>query len=386
MTPPRAPGVSGRFRHRGLLAFWAVIFLGVAGGAGYLQYLGPPAGFVQSKVAAAPAKPVASAPIATAQATTARPVAATPPAAASSPITPSGPANILEDSSISTPGLTTSPDLPRGAPIPGPMPALLTASGIDPHWLVPRIGPNGLTPMQAYAASQLPPPEAALLPPNVPHISLIVAGLGDDPALDAQAANLPPEISLALSPYGKDVAGAAILARGAGHETILVLPMPGLLAGYPARQNQSTLDWSMAQFAGYAGVTDAFSPAMGGGFLVDPPSKTWLMTEIARKGLFYIEGDPNAGTPPFTAGRAADIVIDASDGPADESVKLASLITEAQSQQSAVGLMLNPTPAALRGLQSWAAGLVNADVLLVPVSALVQPPDIPLPMDASLKQ
>jgi polysaccharide deacetylase 2 family uncharacterized protein YibQ len=334
----------------------------------------------------APARPVAAV-SAAAPATAARPVAVTTlPAAASPPITPSGPANILEDSSISTPGPNSAPDLPRGAPIPDPIPALLTASGIDPHWLVPRIGPNGLTPMQAYAASQLPPPEAALLPPNVPHIALIIAGLGDDPALDRQAAALPPEISLALSPYGKEVAGAASLARGAGHETILVLPMPGLLAGYPERQNQSTLDWSMAQFAGYAGVTDAFAPAMGGGFLVDAPSKTWLMTEIARKGLFYIEGDPNAGTPPFTAGRAADIVIDASDGPADESVKLSSLVTEAEAQQSAVGIMLNPTPASLRSLQSWAAGLVNADVLLVPVSALVQAPDMPLPMDASLKQ
>jgi polysaccharide deacetylase 2 family uncharacterized protein YibQ len=331
--------------------------------------------------------PAGTAAIAATPATIARPVAvATLPAAASPPITPLGSADILDDASISTPGLNASPDLPRGAPIPGPLPALLTASGIDPHWLVPRISPNGLTPMQAYAASQLPPPEAALLPPNVPHIALIVAGLGDDAALDRLAAGLPPEISLALSPYGKDVAGAAGLARGAGHETILVLPMPGLLAGYPVRQNQSTLDWSMAQFAGYAGVTDAFSPAMGGGFLADAPSKTWLMTQIAQRGLFYIEGDPNAGTPPFTAGRAADIVIDASDGPADESVKLASLITEAESQKSAVGIMLNPTPSALRSLQHWAAGLVDADVLLVPVSALVQPPDIPLPIDASLKQ
>jgi polysaccharide deacetylase 2 family uncharacterized protein YibQ len=331
-----------------------------------LQYLGPPR---------APAPPRHAAPVAQLIAL---------PAAAVTQVMPAGPANILNDSSISS--LSASPDLPRGAPIPDPMPALLTASAIDPHWLVPRIGPDGLTPMQAYAASQLPPASAALLPPDVPRVAVIVAGLGDDATLDVQAADLPPEISLALSPYGRDVAPAAGLARGAGHETILILPMPGLLAGYPARQNQSTLDWSMAQFAGYAGVTDAFSPAMGGGFLEDPASKSWLMNNIARKGLFYIEGDPDAGTPPLTAGLAADIVIDASDGPADESVKLASLITEAEAQKSAVALMLNPTPTSLRSLGEWAAGLVNADILLVPVSALVQPPDIPLPIDASLKQ
>jgi polysaccharide deacetylase 2 family uncharacterized protein YibQ len=362
------------------VAFWGVIVLGAAGGVSYLQYLGPP--------------PAAFAPVArvdgpgpVASSGAARPASGDAvPAGDTAAVTPAGPANVVDDSSISAAGLAPAPDLPRGAPIPGPIPALLTASSIDPHWLVPRIGPNGLTPMQAYAASPLPPPAAALLPPNVPRVALIIAGLGDDPALDRLAAGLPPEISLALSPYGKDVADAAVLARGTGHETILVLPMPGLLAGYPARQNQSTLDWSMAQFQGFAGVTDAFSPAMGGGFLVNATSKAWLMTEIARKGLFYIEGDTNAGMPPLTAGRAADMVIDASDGAADESVKLSSLITEAEAQQSAVGIMLNPTPDALRGLENWAAALVNEDVLLVPVSALVQPPDIPLPVDASLKQ
>jgi polysaccharide deacetylase 2 family uncharacterized protein YibQ len=165
-----------------------------------------------------------------------------------------------------------------------------------------------------------------------------------------------------------------------------VLPIPGLLAGYPQRQNQSTLDWSMAQFQGYAGVTDAFSPAMGGGFLANQAAKTWLLTTIARQGLFYIEGDPNAGAAPYTAGRGADIVIDAADGPADEAVKLSALITEAESQHAALGLMLNPTPEALRDLDLWASTLVNEDVLLVPASALVQPPDIALPIDASLKQ
>jgi polysaccharide deacetylase 2 family uncharacterized protein YibQ len=48
--------------------------------------------------------------------------------------------------------------------------------------------------------------------------------------------------------------------------------------------------------------------------------------------------------------------------------------------------MLNPTPAALRDLAEWSETLVNEDILLVPVSALVQPPDLPLPVDASLKQ
>jgi polysaccharide deacetylase 2 family uncharacterized protein YibQ len=342
---------SRRVARPGLIAFWLVILAGAAAGAGYLQYLGPP-----------PAAP--------------RPaliIGAIPPAA--TPAAPLTPSEIAAG----------APMPPPGTPIPGPSSKLLAASAINGQWQVPHIAPDGTTPMQIYAASQLPPPDAALLPPDVPRVAVIVAGLGDDQTVIAAAIALQPEISLALSPYGKSVQPAAAAARAAGHETLLLLPMPGLLAGAPKKQNQATLDWSMAQFQGFAGVTDAFGPAMGGGFMADPASRNWLLADIARRGLFYIEGDPNAGLPPYAAGRNADIVIDATDGPDDETVKLAALVTDAESQHSALGIMLNPTPDALRALGDWSETLVNEDILLVPVSALVLPPDLPPPVATSTK-
>jgi polysaccharide deacetylase 2 family uncharacterized protein YibQ len=395
---PAGGGDSGGLK--AVAVFWAVVLAAAAAGAGYLEYLGPPTpaeAAAPVHVTLAPAPSPALLPAPAPLAAPALLPAATPAPAATQTVQ-TGPAEIIDDNTIAggaSGGVTATDlaqaDLPRGAPIPGALPALLKPSAINPHWLVPHVAANGLAPMQAYAASQFPSQDAAQLPPDVPRVAILVAGLGDDPALDNIAAALPPEISLAFSPYGKEAAAAAAQARKSGHESLLVLPMPGLLAGTPPRQNQSTLDWSMAQFQGYAGVTDAFSLAMGGGFLLNAAARTWLMTQIAQRGLFYIEGDSDAGPLATLSGRVADDTIDASDGGQAEAVALAGVITDAQSHHAALAVLLNPTPDALRNLDLWATTLVNQDVLLVPVSALVQPPDLPqqntpTSIDASLKQ
>ena len=361
MRPESSGHLAKSGRPWGLIAFWVLILSGTAAGCAYLQFLGPPPPDFESTPVPIKVGPQAA------------PHPATTSQQAASP-TPAPPATLAD----AAPPLTTPP-------IAGPNPKLLAASAIDAQWQVPKIAADGAMPMQAYAASQLPPPDAAILPPDVPRVAVVIAGLGDDAVLYQMAAHLPPEFSLALSPYGKNVAAAAT-ARENGHETLLLLPMPGLLAGAPQSQNQATLDWSMAQFQGYAGVTDAFGPAMGGGFMTNAAAKTWLMTNIARQGLFYIEGDPAAHPAPYAAGRDADIVIDASDGPAAETGELAALVTTAESQHAALAIVLNPTPDALDILDNWSATLVNQDILLVPVSALVQPPDVPYKLYASTKQ
>jgi polysaccharide deacetylase 2 family uncharacterized protein YibQ len=155
---------------------------------------------------------------------------------------------------------------------------------------------------------------------------------------------------------------------------ILILPMPALLVSLPLSQNQGTLDWSMAQIQGYAGVTDAFGPDMSGGFMNDAFSKSWLLTNIATRGLFFIEGNTNAETNPLVWGRTADQVIDPANGAAEESADLAELAAAAQSQHSALGILLNPTPAAVKALADWCGTLAQQGIRLVPVSALIVPP------------
>jgi polysaccharide deacetylase 2 family uncharacterized protein YibQ len=351
-------------RRPGLFAFWVVVLAGIGGGAAYLQYLGPPPPPAPVMPPPPPSVPQAAPQPAPQPATQPAPVAA----AVVPVLKPPPPVVPAMD-------LGTHGTLARGMQVPGPRATLLVPSAINAEWLLPRIGPDGSAPMQVYAASQAPPGGAAP-PPDAPLVAVIVAGIGNDPALaKAASALLPPPVSLGISPYGVNIQEAAEAARGSGHETLLVLPMPGLLAGAPLAQNQATLDWSMAQIEGYAGVTDAFGPAMGGGFMADPASRNWLLKNIAQRGLYYVEGDPDAGAAPYVTGRTADIVIDAADGAANEDAKLGALLTDAQEQHAALGILVNPTPAALHSLAEWTAALPGEGVQLVPASALVVAPD-----------
>jgi polysaccharide deacetylase 2 family uncharacterized protein YibQ len=348
---------------RGLVAFWALILAATAAGIGYLQYLGPP--------------PAAPGPVAPAPDSASPPLASLP--AASPAVSPAAP--VIGQLTVSG---GAANNRPAGAAIPAPDPKLLVAADSNPEWLVPQIGADGATPMRAYAAGSPPAAGAAAAQPQV---AVMVAGLGNDIAQSLTATSiLPPEISLALSPYGQQLPATEAAARATGHEMILILPMPALMTTLPLTSNQATLDWSMGQVQGFAGVSDAFGPDMSGGFLSDPASKSWLLTNIATRGLFFIEGNPGGPAPPLVWGRTADLVINPANGPQDEPGKLAELTADAQTQHAALGVMVNPTPDAIRYLASWAARLAGQGIRLVPVSALVLPPPAaPQPATVSTK-
>ncbi len=215
--------------------------------------------------------------------------------------------------------------------------------------------------------------QAAAARPAAPaRVAVIISDLGGDDTLSRLAAGLPPAFTLALSPYGPHVQAAA-QALAKGHEIILLLPMPGLIAAAPVRQNQAMLDWSFTQFQGFDGATDAYGPALGGGFMGDEMAKAWLMGNLARKGLFFIDGNQAAGPPPFVWGRAADVVMDGTQ-PDREVVLLALLAGQAQSRHSALGIVLNPTPESMQMLADWSNSLVDENIQLVPANALVLPP------------
>jgi polysaccharide deacetylase 2 family uncharacterized protein YibQ len=328
-----------------------IVLACIGGGAAYLQYLGPPPVAAVAGVGAPVAEAVAAKPVETKSAAEPQKIGQ---------LTVEG-------------SLGAGSKLAGGAAIPMPEPALLAPSNNNPKWLVPQISPDGVTPMQAYAASDRLPANAPAA--DTPEVAIMVAGLGDDISQSLAATSiLPPAVSLALTPYGHQLPATQAAARATGHEMILILPMPALLASLPLSDNQGTLDWAMAQIQGYAGVTDAFGPDMSGGFMDDQFSKSWLLTNIATRGLFFVEGNTDAATNPLVWGRTADEVIDPANGPAEESAELDALAAAAQSQHTALGIMLNPTPNAVQALAAWCATLAPQGIRLVPVSALVVPP------------
>lgn len=337
---------AGRTPSRPLLIFWGGFAGIVLIGIGVLQYLGPPKA------------PANTRPANTAAAPPAAPAAPTPMAA-----------------------MGTGSSLPPGHPIPAPMPALLAPSAANPAWLVPHIGPDGLTPMRAYSAGAVPGAG--------PHVAILVAGIGDDETESEDAVrSLPAAVSLALTPYGQHSTGIAALAREAGHETLLAIPMQeadpasqnagneALVTAAPITQDLPMLDWSLSRFAGYAGVTDAIGATQGAGFMNNADARSWLLQEIADKGLFFIGARP-AGPAPYAWNRTADVIIDPVNAPEKESAQLAALAADARQQGNALGILLNPAPAALQTLAAWTRSLSAQGITLEPVSALVLPPDRP---------
>jgi len=354
MPPSPKPASERRTGNRtALIAFWGVVGGVSLVGAGILQYLGPPPQTPLPMAAIQHGPPIPSPP--------------------KPPVKP----KVLPEVTAMGTGST----LPMGAPIPPANQALLGPAVTHPNWPVPRIAPNGLAPMRAYAASV--PAIAG------PHVALLVAGLGDDDAQSQEAITmLPAAVSFGLTPYGAHIGALAALACASGHELILEIPMQPLnpatenagnealvMAG-PISLDQPMLDWDLSQFQGYAGVTDAIGASQGAGFMNNPNAKAWLLREIADKGLFFIDAR-QTGDSLYAWNRTADVVIDPVSAPQNEAAQLASLIQLAKLRGSALGILMIPAPNAVHMLQSWIQTLGANGVSLVPVSALVLPPSAP---------
>jgi len=263
--------------------------------------------------------------------------------------------------------------------IPAPSPMLLAASPVNPAWKLPHPGPYGVTPMRYYAAR-------AIAPSGAPEIALMVAGLGEALAPSMAAVNdLPPAVSLALSPYGAHDAAIEAAARKAGHETILGLPMEvngepditegdqSLRAGAATSANLKRLDWALSRIQGYAGVTDAIGMAVPETFLGHPHAAHWLATQLAASGLFLIVATPGAPVPNGVAGQAATVTINPDDGTASITTALDRLAQTATTRGHAIGVITDPDRQGIATIAAWLHGKAAQHLALVPVSAIADP-------------
>jgi polysaccharide deacetylase 2 family uncharacterized protein YibQ len=334
--------------------FWAVVLSCLVAGAMVLQVLGPPP---QQTAAAPVVVPPAPAP--------------EPAARAPDPPAPIPPA----------------PPPAQAAGIPAPIAALQEPSPEVEGAMLPRIGPDGRMPARAYAAAF----DAA--DPR-PRVAVLLAGLGMAEA-DSEGAihATPAAISLAFSPYATRPGPLVEMARAAGHETLVSIPMEplgyplndagdhALLTGAAPAQNHQHLVWALSRIAGYVGATAAMSGLMGERFAASEQMSP-VLDELAARGLLYIEPRPSpaqlVGASPVQPGRrVADLVIDDLPARPEIEARLAQLEQLARDRGSALGLAGRPDPVTVDRLQAWAATLASRGIALVPVSALVPPPAPP---------
>ncbi len=215
-----------------------------------------------------------------------------------------------------------------------------------------------------------------------PRVAVIVRGLGlSKQATAAAIADLGPDITLALSAYGRDLQRDADAARASGHEVFLDVPVEpagfpandagpqAILSSLTATENGARLRWSLARFSGFPGLV--FAP--GSPALDDPATLAPLLAEPDLRGLIWA----HAGARGFAGAQSdtvsAVIALDAGVAPAEIDAAFERLEGIARSNGAAL-VIVTPTPAAMARLKTWTATLGDKGLLLVPASALAVTP------------
>ncbi len=253
------------------------------------------------------------------------------------------------------------------------------------HGPIPKVAHDGTRPADIYARTSkgaAPKPEAA-------RIAVIVGGLGTGATRTVEGLRkLPPAVTLAFSPYAKDLDQWVARAAGQGHEMLLQVAMepfdypdndPGpqtLLTSLAAEQNVDRLHWFMSRFGGYVGIANY----MGQRFTASDQALAPVLREIARRGLIYFDD----GTAPRSlaaqiagannlAFAKADIVIDLAPTITDIDAALARLEQIARERKQAVGAA-SALPVAIDRIAHWAKQLESRGIALVPLSAVANRP------------
>ena len=268
------------------------------------------------------------------------------------------------------------PDLPAAEPLPAaPLPGLFEDGD---HGMLPRIGSDGKTPLQAYAR---PFSGAA----DLIRVAVIVKGLGLNRAsTNAAIRKLPPEVTMAFSPYAQGVSDWARFARERGHETLIELPLeprefpvldPGPYAlrtlADPA-DNQRLLEFVLGRGAGYVGVIGT----MGSKYSQNKEQLGATLTHLKARGVMYV--DASNGETSLAPGLAkslslpramVDVDLDRVASRAAVAGHLSQVEGIARKKAVAV-LAVDPTPVVIEALAAWIATLEEKGLVLAPISAL----------------
>lgn len=265
---------------------------------------------------------------------------------------------------LAAPGAFSGGALPP-APIAGV--SRKTAEGI-----LPVIAPGGLTPARAYAR----PFKAS----GRPRVAIVIGGLGLDPELTRQAIeSLPPQVTLAFSPYAPNLQDWINRARARGHEILLEAPMepedypendPGpytLRARAQPAETVRKLEWILGRATGYFGVTNR----MGERFVKSPEGMSALTGALRSRGLAFVDSGIAAGSGGGDLRASGDQVLDRVLSPT--AIDEALLRVEATALQKGQGLgMTQAYPLTLRQVASWASQIESRGYQLAPASALAR--------------
>ncbi|MEN1834239.1 divergent polysaccharide deacetylase family protein [Pseudomonas lijiangensis] len=147
------------------------------------------------------------------------------------------------------------------------------------------------------AAHAAPDGEKADKPPAI-YLSLIIDDLGQNPARDSRTLALPGPVTLAIMPDTPHATDFARQAHAAGKTVMLHMPMDPATGPYawhpglPLPELESRLNAALLKVPYAAGINNH----MGSRMTSEPVAMAWLMEELQRRHMFFVDSRTSAKT------------------------------------------------------------------------------------------
>ncbi|MNF60538.1 Divergent polysaccharide deacetylase [compost metagenome] len=203
------------------------------------------------------------------------------------------------------------------------------------------------------------PAQPAPTPANKAYLSLIIDDLGQNLPRDRRTLALPGPVTLAVMPDTPHASEFARQAHRAGKTVILHMPMDpatGPFAwhpGLPLAELQGRLDAALSKVPYASGINNH----MGSRMTAEPQAMAWLMAELQRRHLFFVDSRTSAATVAAANAQAVQLASVSRDVFLDDvrtteaiSAQLQSAIALARKQGSAV-MIGHPYPQTLDVLE-----------------------------------
>lgn len=213
--------------------------------------------------------------------------------------------------------------------------------------------------------------------PNTAKVAVVIDGLGlSQSATDAAIAKLPAAVTLAFSPYTRNLKKWTEKAKASGHEVLIELPMEskefpaddpgplGLLTSIEAKENAQRLDAILKDAGDAVGVLDS----EGSKFRESEPHISAVFAKLKEKNLFYVQGEPGVRVGEANVPVAvADVVLDERPFRAAVDARLDYAERLAKYQGSAVAAV-GAKPVSFERLVLWLEQAQKKGVVLAPIS------------------
>lgn len=236
-------------------------------------------------------------------------------------------------------------------------------------------------------------------PEGRPMVSLIIGGLGINVTQTRLAIEfLPPDVTLSFAPDARRLDYWVRMARNAGHEVLIEVPMEAhdygrmrmhpdtLLASAGGNANITRLNQVLGRASGYFGVINY----QGAKFAADPTALEPVFRTLSERGLAFID-DGSVQTGAFAEVAASQGLrfvraagpVDSRQSQQDIAAELMEIESLALQQGAAMGAAF-AFPVTIETANNWIEQLEEKGLILAPASALL--PRVTAPAQAPVAE